>query len=247
MKKWFPVMLDMEGRKVVVVGGGAVAARRAGELAGAGAGVTVISPDFHPDLMRMIESGQVRAIRSRYTGPGQLQGAWLAVAATGDGEVNREVCRDAERLGILWNDASDAERSALLVPRTIRRGRLVIAVSTSGASPGLAKRIAAEIGERFGEEYAEYAEFLAELREKAKRRVKDEKRRKMIFESALKSDILESIEKNRAERAKWIERLLENQLPSAAETESKNETTDRGGHQTKRPGADSDESGDRKP
>lgn len=242
MKKWVPVMMDMEARRVVVVGGGSVAARRAGELADAGAVVTVISPEFHPDLVRRIDSGEVRAVPARYRGAEQLEGAWLAVAATDDRELNRAVCRDAKRIGILWSNVSDAEHSALIMPRAVRRGGLVIAVSTSGASPGLAKRIAAQLETQFGEAYEAYVDFLYELRREVKRRGLDAKRRKRIFESALEFDILEAVGKDRAARAEWMERFIH--LPETAETEFADEKTDHSRQQTKRSGPDPDASSD---
>lgn len=222
-----------------MVGGGDIAAHKIGELIEAGAEVTVIAPEYHRELERRIAGGQVKAIRARYEGIGQLQGAWLAVAATDDETVNAAVCRDAAALGLFCNNVADAALSSLIMPRTIRRGGLVIAVSTSGASPGLTKRIAAQLERQFDETYAEYIDFLHELREEVKRRVESRDRRALIFEAALQPELREAI---RRDRRGTMERLLH--LPEKVGTESTDETNNRGGHKTERAGADPDRTGD---
>lgn len=163
MRKWYPIMLDIAGQPCVVVGGGPVGFRRASGLAECGALVTVISPDGVPELAAAAERRELAWCRRRYRA-GDLSGARLAFAATGDAAVNAAVREEGKRLGIWVNSADDAEKGDFAVPSVVRRGRLVMAVTTGGAAPLLARRIAAAWREEYGEEYAAYADMLARLR-----------------------------------------------------------------------------------
>lgn len=134
---WYPLFLDLRGQPVVVVGGGAVATRKVRALARAGAKVTVISPKLSGALRRR------RSLRwvARPYRPGDLQGAVLVVAATDDWEVNRAVCREAKRRGLLVNCAAPPEAGNFIVPAVARRAGVTVAFSTGGLSPARAKQL----------------------------------------------------------------------------------------------------------
>lgn len=199
MKQWYPVMLDLAGRACTVVGGGAVALRRVRALVEAGADVTVVSPRLADGLAELAAAGRIRAVREPYGGDVHLSGALFVVAATDDAGVNAAVRRDAARLGLLCSDAAASGGGDFMLPAVVRRGGLVLAVSTSGASPGLSARIAAELGGRYGDEYGVYIDFLAEMRAKALAVVADRARREEIFEILLNSGILDLIRAGRLE------------------------------------------------
>jgi siroheme synthase-like protein len=143
----------------VVVGGGAVAARKARKLIQAGAEVVVVSPEVLPELVDM--SVEVHERPYEY---GDLEGADLAFAATDSREVNAAVAREAKARGVRSNVADRPAEGDFAVPSTLRRGGLQVAVSTGGASPTLARRIRNELEEVFGPEWAGVVEELEAAR-----------------------------------------------------------------------------------
>ena len=163
--RYYPVNLDLNGRRVVIVGGGAVAARKALRLIAAGARLSVIAPRLSEALAGLAAAGSLVHQERPYR-DGDLEGALLAFAATDDAAVNRAVAAEARSRGILV-DLLDASREGdFTTPALLARGDLLITASTGGASPGLARRIIGELEPLFGEEYAESVALLAEAREK---------------------------------------------------------------------------------
>jgi len=151
----YPIFLDLSGRRCVVVGGGEVAGRKARKLLQARARVVVISPEMGAEL----ESVAVEVHRRPYR-EGDLEGAYLAFAATDSREVNAAVAREARERGIPVNVADRPSDGDFALPSTLRRGALQVAVSTGGASPTLARRIRDELEEVFGPEWAGVVEEL---------------------------------------------------------------------------------------
>ncbi len=160
----YPVMLDVSGRRTVVVGGGRVGERKVEGLLEVGADVTVVSPEVTPALGARAGAGLL-AWRRRPYAPGDLAGACLAFAATDRREVNAAVEADARAAGIPCNVADDPEGCDFVVPSVVRRGDLVIAVSTGGASPVVARKVRETLEARFGPEWAPYLDLLARVRE----------------------------------------------------------------------------------
>jgi precorrin-2 dehydrogenase/sirohydrochlorin ferrochelatase len=214
LNKWYPIHLNLTGRHCVIVGGGRIAARRIVELVEAGAKVTIISPQCHPDINRLAKEGHVSITLRNYEGEADLKNADLVFAVTNDEIVNRLITDDAGKLQIPMNHVGDSKLSTFIVPAVLRRGRLIMSVSTSGASPGLTKRIRNELTQYYGVEYELYVDFLAELREWVNTKVANEQNRAMIFHHVLKFDILELIrvEKLHAFRS-WLQIMLEQELP----------------------------------
>jgi precorrin-2 dehydrogenase/sirohydrochlorin ferrochelatase len=155
----------MEGRQAVVIGGGGVALRKCRALLDAGARVTVVSPDLHPELIALRDRGEIVHHRRLYA-TGDLAGALLAYAATSDPGVNRAVAREAADLGIPVNIADAPESGSFISPSRISRGDLIITVSTGGRTPVLARRIREELERQFGPEYAPAVQLLGAVREK---------------------------------------------------------------------------------
>jgi precorrin-2 dehydrogenase / sirohydrochlorin ferrochelatase len=143
------VFLDLDGKRCVVVGGGGVANRKARKLLQARAEVVVVSPEVEPELESM-----ALAVRRRPYEEGDLDGAFLAFAATDRREVNAAVAREAHAKGIPVNVADEPSEGDFALPSTLRRGQLQVAVSTGGASPTLARRIRRELEGVFGPEWA---------------------------------------------------------------------------------------------
>jgi siroheme synthase-like protein len=183
----YPVNLVLAGRRCVVIGGGAVAARKVEGLVAAGAKVTVIAPSIHPSIS---SRSDVETVERRYR-PGDLEGAWLAIAATDDPGVNSEVHDEGVARRVWVNAADDPPACSFTLPAVLRRGPVQIAVSTSGHSPALAAWIRSQIGETLGPEVALLAEWLSEAREdmKASGRSTED----VDWRTALDSDMLELI------------------------------------------------------
>ncbi len=140
MARYYPAFLNVDGLRAVVVGGGAVAERKAAQLLASGADVTLVSPDATPELERLAGEGRVRLIRRAYA-PGDLAGAWLAVAATDDAETQRNVRDEASREKTLLNVVDAPDLCGFIAPSIVERGPVTVAVSTGGESPALARRL----------------------------------------------------------------------------------------------------------
>ncbi len=160
----YPIFLGLSGRRCVVVGGGEVANRKARKLLQARARVVVISPEIQPEL----ESVAVEIQRRPYE-EGDLEGAYLAFAATDSREVNAAVTREARGRDIPVNVADVPSEGDFALPSVLRRGQLQVAVSTGGASPTLARRIRYELESTFGPEWAGVVDELGRARRDGRR------------------------------------------------------------------------------
>jgi siroheme synthase-like protein len=159
-----PIFVDLDGRRCVVIGGGAIAARKVEALVRAGARVTVIAPQISREIEDLAAgTGAVELWRRAYAG-GDLAGSWLAFAATGDPAVQDQVAREAARERIWLNAVDEPERCSFTMPAIAERGPIVVAVATGGASPALAAAVRDEVAARLGPEYAAAAAHLAALR-----------------------------------------------------------------------------------
>ena len=163
MSRYYPLYLDLTGRLCLVVGGGAVAERRALGLLEADAVVRIVSPTLTPALQALADRGTIQVLTGLYD-PSVLDGVVLVVAATNSSAVNAQVIADARAARIPVNAADAPDDGDYIVPSVVRRGELCIAVSTGGANPILAARLAAELATRFGPEYAAYVELLGQMR-----------------------------------------------------------------------------------
>ena len=165
---YYPMFLNISRKKCVVVGGGQVARRKVRVLLEHGASVEVISPDPCPELNKLVETGEVKVLRRRYQA-GDLQGAFLAIAATDNSDINQQVIKEARGKAVLVNAVDDAENSDFIVPSYLRRGDMTIAVSTAGRSPALARKIRARLEKELGDEYASLVNLIGEVRAEARR------------------------------------------------------------------------------
>jgi precorrin-2 dehydrogenase / sirohydrochlorin ferrochelatase len=174
---FYMACLDVAGRRCVVVGGGSVGLEKAAGLTACGARVTVVSPD----LLEAFSELEVDWIARRYRS-GDLEGAFLVIAATSDRAVNEAVHADAEARSMLCNVADVPELCNFILPAVHREGPIAVAVSTGGASPALAKRLRSQIAELIGPEHAELAEELRALRPEVKERFETYEERRDYFE-----------------------------------------------------------------
>ena len=165
---YFPAFLNLREKKCIVVGGGEVALRKVKMLLGCGADVSVISPNLHPDLARLVKKKALCRISREYQ-PGDLEGAVIVIAATNVKEVNDRVTHEAKRSGALVNVVDDPGPSDFIIPSFFRRKDLTIAVSTAGKSPALARKIRTILEKKYGEEYASLLFLIGAVRSDLKR------------------------------------------------------------------------------
>ena len=176
MSRHYMACLNLAGRECLVVGGGTVGTEKTRGLLECGARVTVVAPEADPALLDLPVEWQP----GRYAS-WDLDGKWLAVAATPDRDVNRAVYEDAERYGIFCNVADDPELCSFILPAVHRVDPIAVAVSTGGASPALAQRLRAEIAEVVRPEHAELARELQALRPWAKENLGSYEERRDYF------------------------------------------------------------------
>ena len=169
---YFPIFLEMNGRRVLVIGGGAVAERKIAGLLEAGAAVTVISPDVTERISRWSKARLIDFLARRYQ-PGDLSGYEIVFVATSDGEVNAAAFGEARKRGVWVNSADDPAHCDFILPSMLRRGVLTVAVSSGGASPALARTIREELEMYLTQEYEQLAELAAEARVEVHKRSLD--------------------------------------------------------------------------
>jgi len=166
---YYPVFLDLADRPCVVVGGGPVAEGKVAGLLAAGARVTVVSPTVTAPLAGWAAEGRVTH-RARAYRAEDLDGQQVAFVATDDAAVTRAVAADGRSRGVWVNAADEPARCDFILPAVIRRGRLVVAVSTGGASPAAARAIREELEGYLTEDHAALVELAAEARDDLRRR-----------------------------------------------------------------------------
>jgi len=174
--------LKLEGRKCLVVGGGDVGLEKVEGLLACNGEVTLVAPEAIEPLRELADEGSIRWEQRAYA-PSDLEGSFMAIAATNDTEVNIRVYDEAENRAMLVNVVDVPPLCNFILPAIIRTGPLAIAISTAGASPALAKRIRDQIADEYGEPYAKLAIMLNEVRGWAKGTLPTYGDRKRFFES----------------------------------------------------------------
>lgn len=187
-RPYYPIFLDVEGRLAVIVGGGAVSARKAESLARHGARVVVVAPDLGEDLRTLVNGGAGEWRAKRFE-ESDLEGAAMAIASTDDADVNKLVAESARSRGIPVNVVDAPELCDFIVPAVIESGSIQVAISTGGRSPALARRLKKELEQVIGPEYAEVSDLLGALREAAIAALPNDTARRQFFDSILESDV----------------------------------------------------------
>jgi precorrin-2 dehydrogenase/sirohydrochlorin ferrochelatase len=184
----FPLFLDLTDRLVVVIGGGTVGQRKANAVLDAGARVRLVCLEARPSSL---DHPRIDWLAVPYS-PEHLDGAALVFAAATP-EVNRQVVADARQRGIWVNAATEPESGDFVLPSVVRRSDFVLAVSTGGAAPALARNVCDRLAGQFDDAFDEWAALLAELRPVVMQRVADAAQRRELFE--------------RLARWEWLDRL----------------------------------------
>lgn len=172
-KTFYPVNLDLEGRAVLVIGGGKVAERKIESLIACGANVRLVSPEGTARIRAWAGKGAIRWAPRPYRPGRDERGAFLVIAATDDARVNRAACRAAKAARTFINVVDVPELCTCTIPAVVRRGDLQIAVSTGGASPAFSRRVREELEKTFGQGHERYLDLLGRLRAPLRKMVKD--------------------------------------------------------------------------
>jgi len=191
---YYPVCLDLDGRPCVVVGGGKVAERKVKGLLACHAQVTVISPELTEELSRMHAEGMLEWLARSYR-KGDLIHTFLVVAATDDEPAQQLVQEEAEEQNKLLNVVDVPQRCNFILPATVRRGDLTVAIATGGKSPALAKKLRKELEKSIGPEYTVLVNILGALRPQILAAGLSQPENELLFHKLLHDDMLDWIEK----------------------------------------------------
>ncbi|MBG9451188.1 siroheme synthase [Cytobacillus firmus] len=199
---YFPLLMNLDYKKVVIVGGGHVARQKAEALLSTKAQVTVISPEVTEKLQQYIHEGLLTWKEKSFE-PADLDDAALIFAVTNDEEVNNAVEEAAQHWQLL--SRADAKgRVDFINPAVVRRGEFVLTVSTSGASPGLTRKVKSELAEQYGEHYAQYVSFLKEARQRILEKFTGNEKKQLLAE-LLDPQLLEWIEQGDKQKCEdWL-------------------------------------------
>ncbi|AXH99964.1 siroheme synthase [Sporosarcina sp. PTS2304] len=201
----FPIMLEsLKNSKVVVIGGGHVAYHKVLNLHRFAIRPIIVSPTFHPPLLELAEEGTVQLIQKEADW-NDVADAFLTLLVTDNEEVNDQLAIRLKANGKLVVHASNPSLGTAQIPAVTTRGKLIISVSTSGASPSLAKKIRTEIAETYDERYEDYLDFLADVRLYVKQQITDRTERRNWLKEAVEPIYLH----NQEERQTFLNELQE--------------------------------------
>ncbi|HEX4050942.1 MAG TPA: siroheme synthase CysG [Steroidobacteraceae bacterium] len=189
---YLPVFLDLAGRRVLLVGGGEVALRKAALLLEAHAVVRIVAPALHPELARLRDEGQLEHLERGFA-PEQLEDTAFVIAATDHPEVNRAVAAAAHARGLFANVVDDAQAGSAILPAIVDRSPVILAISTGGHSPTLARRLRGQLEALLPERLGALAQFLGRWRERVRVALPDAGRRMRFWESVLEGKLASQV------------------------------------------------------
>ncbi len=212
---YYPIFVQLQGEKALVVGGGSVARRKVETLLEYGASVRIVSRVLCPKLERLAEKEEIRFLGEEFRET-FLEGIFLVIAATDDKELNHRISRAARARGLLINAVDQPEDCNFIVPSIVNRGNLQIAISTSGKSPAMAKKIRKELEARFGMEYEVFLSLMGRIREAVLPMGFSQKENGAIFQRIIDAGLLDMIARG---DTKGAEAALSELLPAGIDRE----------------------------
>lgn len=205
--KPFPIFLNnLDEQRSVVVGGGHEAERKVGDLLECGANVTVISPDVTDALRHWADADTIQWVARDYR-PGDLEGAFLVIVSETNPEATAPIWEEAQERNVLINAMDDVPHCTFVAGSVVRRGKLTLSISTSGAAPALSVRLRQRFEDDFGPHYETFLDWMAALREPMAVHYADFDERRRIWYAIVDSDILDLLAQGR--EADALERLNE--------------------------------------
>ncbi len=206
---YYPVFLNLCGKKAVIVGGGKVAERKIISLIAAGADVTVVSPSLTKRLRKTLSEGRIRHIPRVYR-KNDIKGAFLVIAATDSPDTNRRVSKDAPALVNVVDVPAECN---FIAPSVVRRGQLLIAVSTGGASPAFSKAVRKELQVFYGTGFSAYLKIVREVRAKAMAAMPQGKSRERFLKGLASAEILSIL---RTKGVEAVKKMVDGRLEKLA-------------------------------
>lgn len=179
-KAYFPLFLDISDKKFLVVGGGKVAERKIRALLRLKAKVKAISPKMTKGIKHMAEKGLIEIEEKPYES-GELEGYDFVISATNDKDVNRRISSDARKMGILANVVDDPELCNFIMPSIVKKGPIIVAISTSGKIPLLSKKLRKDLEKMIDDDYLKYVSKIGKIRKELLDTVKDRKMREKML------------------------------------------------------------------
>ena len=185
---YFPLFLDISKKRVLVVGGGRVAERKVRTLLKFKAKIKVISPEVTKGLERIKDKDLIELERKNYE-ENDLLGVDLVISATNNRTLNKKVSSDAKKMGIYANIVDDPELCDFIMPSIVKRGPLILAISTSGKAPLFSKKLRKDLEKMISKEYIKYLSKILRLRREIQKKVKEKKLRERMLKAILNFDI----------------------------------------------------------
>ncbi|MBW1650340.1 MAG: bifunctional precorrin-2 dehydrogenase/sirohydrochlorin ferrochelatase [Deltaproteobacteria bacterium] len=201
--RYYPVNLDIQNKNCLVIGGGSVAERKIKTLIKCGALVTAVAIKASDSIRALADLNKIDLKIKEYE-ISDLKNMFLVIGATNNNEVNSDISEDAKKLKVICNIADYPEKCDFILPSIVKRGDLVISISTSGKSPALAKKLRKELGKLFGEEYAKVLNLLGIIRKILLSHVHEPEAHKSVFEKLINLRLLEAIKTKDANAVKAI-------------------------------------------
>ena len=211
MPKYYPIYLNIDYQKCIVVGGGEVAYRKACGLKNSGAKVVVVSPEFCDQLLG---AKDIITLKKKEYEESDINNASLVIASTNSEEVNKKVYCDATKRNIPVNVVDQPDLCSFIVPSLIRRGDLCISISTGGTGPALARNIRIALEEQFGPEYADFTDLLSNMRQVVLSTITDGAKRKVVLKRLAGNEFLEMVKsKGKNETEKAMHNIIKEAVP----------------------------------
>lgn len=194
MANWYPLMLRLEGRTCVIVGGGTIATHKIQSLLDTNAVVIVISQTLHPTLLTLAADHKITVQQIAYTtGLLDLLHPLLVFAATDNPDLNQQIAADAHKVGALVDVVNDHAGRDFMNMATVQRGSVTVAISTGGASPALSAHLQREVESLVGIEYGTLADWMAEARPHIMASISAQPQRAKVWHRVLESSILDTL------------------------------------------------------
>ncbi len=189
---YYPVLIRLEGLTVLVVGGGRVAERKVESLLEAGAKVEIVARELTEGLQSLVKEGKIKHLGDFFCAD-FIDSAILVIAATSDKELNHRVSEAASARKVLVNAVDQPEDCTFIVPSVMRRGDLIVAVSTSGKSPALSRKLRKLLNSSFGEGYERFLTLMGGLRRRVIGLGLTQEENSAIFHALVESDLLDAL------------------------------------------------------
>jgi len=212
---YYPIFLDLKGKVILVVGGGRVAERKVEALLDSGAEIRIVGGKITEGLNKLVELRDLVCLNDEFQDK-HLEGVFLVIAATDDRELNHRISTVAKEKGLLVNAVDQPADCNFIVPSIVRQGDLQIAVSTSGKSPALARKLRKQLDKQFGDEYESFLILMGCLRKKILAQGLAQEENSRIFNEIVNSDILDALLRKDRERTRSI---LRRSLPDFPDLE----------------------------